>query len=154
MTRLLENSSDLRAFLSERTSNILIAVGIVLTITGVLTFSMNTSMWTIATLCFGILSILVGFLKKIGLLTFDTGLKRKIGSLLILSSVIILTGAFVSPMKIDVVRMWVPGIGAANPLHHNYHFQEANPLSIFFTSLLIIGLSCGAVGLILRGYMR
>ena len=152
MPKLLRNSSDLRTLLSENASFVLVAVGIALTIIGLMTFSMNTSMSTIATLYSGISSILLGFLIKIGLLTFDTSLQGKTGSLLVLSSAFLLAGAAVSLMKIDIVRMWVPGIGAANPLHHNYHFQEANPFSEFFTPFLIIGLLFGVLGLILKRY--
>ena len=75
MSKLLRNSSDLRTLLSENASFVLVAVGIALTIIGLMTFSMNTSMSTIATLYSGISSILLGFLIKIGLLTFDTSLQ-------------------------------------------------------------------------------
>ena len=152
MSRRLEYSNDLRTFLSESASYILILVGMALTLLGLLAFSMNTSMLTIAALCLGISLILTGFLKKIGLLTFDSGFREKTGSLLVLISAFLVAGAAVSLMKIDIVRMWVPRIGAANPQHHNFHFQEANPLSYLFIPLLSIGLLYGLLGLISKKF--
>jgi len=150
----VEYRNDLKTLLSECASYILILVGMTLALLGLLTFSMDTSMLTIAALHLGISLILTGFLKKIGFLTFDSGLMERAGSLLMLLSAFLVAGAVVSLMKIDIVRMWVPGIGCVNPEHHNFHFQEANPLSYLFVPLLSIGLLCGILGLVSKRFSR
>jgi uncharacterized membrane protein HdeD (DUF308 family) len=92
----VEYRNDIQTFLSERTSYNLILVGITLALLGILTFSINTSMLTIATLYLGISLTLMGFLKKIGILTFDSGLGDRAGSLLVLLSAFLVAGAVVS----------------------------------------------------------
>lgn len=132
MSRFLEKLADAKVFLEDRSAYILVALGVVLGGAGFLTLALDTPLFSIMALFLGFSLTITGLLTKVGLFTSESSLKGKVSSLFLLSAVFLVSGAMAVCLKVDLVRMWVPGMGAANPLHHNVHFEVAYPLVVFF----------------------
>jgi hypothetical protein len=157
--------SRAEVFSEENLGTILVAVGIVFVLMGILDYSRDTSLISVLSLFVGISLTGTGFLVKTGFVESDSNdfsVRKKLGCALVVASVFLFTGAFVSFVVIEIGRLRVAGhvlpdpppslqgINHPNIVHYNLHMEINHPFYWLCAPLLSIGLFCLIAGAIMR----
>jgi hypothetical protein len=144
-----------RDFLGENKYNLVVAAGIVLLFAGILDLSTITSSAAVVTVFLGLVLTPIGVLAKLEIITLNFSTREKIGSLLIVMSILFFSGSIVGPLVQDIagVRVLTP-FGAAraglSPDTKEVRVELGHPFLWIVVPLAIAGVVCLVLGIVLK----